>query len=51
MPTWFVPPIVVPSGLTALLVACALYHAYARTGAPGNIVVVEICGAHSGASV
>ena len=44
MPTWFVPPIVVPWGLIALLVACA------RTGAPGDIVVVEICGAHSGAS-
>jgi hypothetical protein len=51
MPTWFVPPIVVPAALMALLSACALYTAYVRAGVPRDVVVVEICSARSGASV
>jgi len=28
MPTWFVPPIVIPAGLALLFIACVAYQAY-----------------------
>jgi hypothetical protein len=42
MPTWFVPPIVVPAALTALMAACALYQAYMRAPAPVKVVVAKV---------
>ena len=29
MASWFIPPIVVPIGLVAMIAALAIYHAYA----------------------
>jgi len=42
MPSWFVPPIVIPVGLAALIAACAIYHAYAVASIPTPAVVVGI---------
>ena len=48
MPTWFVPPIVVPAALMALMAACALYQAYMRAPAPIEVVVADISGPPQG---
>lgn len=50
MPTWFVPPIIIPTGLIVLIAACALYQAYAQASIPVAVVVVEISGPQGGVS-
>ena len=40
MASWFVPPIVVPLGLIAIILAYAIYQAYAHPPAPMQAVAV-----------
>lgn len=40
MVSWFVPPIVIPIGLIAMILAYAIYHAYAN--APPRMQAVAI---------
>jgi hypothetical protein len=48
MPVWFTPPIVVPLGLIAMIVAYAIYHAYAYP--PAKLQTVAISVSAGGAS-
>jgi hypothetical protein len=41
MASWFVPPIVVPLGLAAIILAYAIYHFYAYPPAPMQAVAVN----------
>lgn len=40
MASWFVPPIVVPLGLVAIILAYAIYHAYAHPPARMQAVAI-----------
>jgi len=41
MASWFIPPIVVPIGLLAMILAVAIYHAYAQAPPRLQAVAVE----------
>ena len=41
MASWFVPPIVVPLGLVAIILEYAIYHAYAHPPARMQAVAVD----------
>lgn len=49
MALWFTPPLVVPVGLAAILIAVAIYHAYANLALrPQAVAATTSSDTHSG---
>ncbi len=42
MASWFIPPIVVPIGVVAMIIAFAIYHAYANAPPRLQAVAAEM---------